>query len=99
ATASLPWCPPIRARGGPCYVHRRSRPVPAAGGREPHSLRCSDGDALLHRAPEEWADAVLLRSAIAGNVRELALSSFRDAAVLVFGPTSGAANGYLAALG
>ena len=95
ASASLPRLRSFRRGDGNPELRSRSGPVPATCGREPQSLRIGGGQPLLRGSTKERQDAVYLRSARAGILRERAFSPFRDAALLVLATTSGAADRYL----
>jgi hypothetical protein len=76
-------------RGGFCVI-------PCAGGGEPESLWIGGRSPDVCGVAEKWEDAIHLRPACAGELRECAVPAHRNAALLVFATASGAADEYLA---
>ena len=86
--AGLPGDRGARVRRG---LHSISHP----GGGKPKSVRLGGGESLLCRCAEERKNAVHLRSAWTAALRERLISACRRAAMLVFEPASGPADGHL----
>jgi hypothetical protein len=76
-------------------VRNRLRCVSPAGRCSAQSLWLGRGESFLRRTAEKWKDAVHLRPSDARDLRAGSISAFRDAALLVPQPPSGATDEYL----